>query len=58
MNCANKYCSETAGRCQCCGCTNEFHVHHICPRSSLGDDAVENLITLCTRCHRTVHGRN
>ncbi|MHB8541717.1 MAG: HNH endonuclease [Candidatus Acidiferrales bacterium] len=33
----------------------DLHVHHIDPRSRLGDDALENLITLCACCHRDVH---
>ena len=43
-------------RCQICGRSNELQVHHICPRSKLGDDTGENLITLCNTCHRKVHG--
>jgi hypothetical protein len=30
---------------------------HIQSRSLLGDDAEENLITLCTQCHRQIHER-
>ncbi len=42
-------------RCQCCGCPTELQVHHIDPRSRLGDDAEENLITVCANCHRRLH---
>ncbi len=42
-------------RCQRCGCPGELQVHHINPRSRLGDDAEGNLITLCTSCHRLMH---
>ncbi len=42
-------------RCQRCGCPGELHVHHIHPRSQLGDDAEHNLITLCATCHRLMH---
>ena len=42
-------------RCQNCGSPNDLQVHHICPRSSLGDDVAENLVTLCDGCHRQVH---
>jgi 5-methylcytosine-specific restriction endonuclease McrA len=31
-------------------------VHHQRRRSALGDDAQENLITLCRRCHQQIHG--
>ena len=32
----------------------ELEVHHIQSRSLLGDDAEENLITLCTQCQRQI----
>jgi 5-methylcytosine-specific restriction endonuclease McrA len=42
-------------RCQHCGSMHDLQVHHIRRRSSLGDDAEENLITLCAGCHRQIH---
>jgi 5-methylcytosine-specific restriction endonuclease McrA len=42
-------------RCQLCGSTVGLEVHHIQHRSSLGDDAEGNLITLCSGCHQEVH---
>ena len=42
-------------RCQNCGRSSTLQVHHIRTRSSLGDDAAENLMTLCENCHRKVH---
>ncbi len=42
-------------RCQFCGSLNGVEVHHLESRSRLGDDAEENLITLCPACHRKVH---
>ena len=42
-------------RCQQCGVSANLEVHHITPRSLLGHDKAENLITLCARCHRKVH---
>ncbi|MFQ5875229.1 MAG: HNH endonuclease [Dehalococcoidia bacterium] len=42
-------------RCQCCGRLSGLQVHHIRPRGRLGDDAEQNLITLCNNCHRAVH---
>ena len=44
-------------RCQNCGSPNHLQVHHIRSRSLLGDDAAENLVTLCNGCHRQVHLR-
>jgi len=42
-------------RCQVCGVLTGLQVHHIKPRSSLGDDDETNLITLCASCHRNCH---
>jgi len=33
----------------------DLDVPHLCPRSLLGDDAAENLITLCNESHQMVH---
>ena len=44
-------------RCQDCGAAQNLQVHHIRSRGQLGDDAEENLITLCARCHRARHLR-
>lgn len=41
--------------CQNCGRSDQLEVHHIRPRSRLGDDAEENLVTLCSECHRSAH---
>jgi 5-methylcytosine-specific restriction endonuclease McrA len=42
-------------RCQSCGCSSNLQIHHINPRSSLGDDVEQNLITLCMACHEKIH---
>jgi 5-methylcytosine-specific restriction endonuclease McrA len=42
-------------RCQDCGRSQNLQVHHIRPRSRLGDDTEENLITLCAKCHGARH---
>jgi 5-methylcytosine-specific restriction endonuclease McrA len=44
-------------RCQSCGRLTDLQVHHMNPRSLLGEDAEGNLITLCADCHRAVHLR-
>ena len=42
--------------CQLCKGKNRiFEVHHIVPRSKGGTDKPDNLITLCSRCHKKVH---
>jgi 5-methylcytosine-specific restriction endonuclease McrA len=42
-------------RCQSCGTMSNLEVHHKDFRSQSGDDSEENLITLCTACHKSVH---
>src|SRR5271163_1013143 len=44
-------------RCQRCGGSKDLQVHHIQPRGLLGGDVEENLITLCSGCHREIHLR-
>ena len=39
-------------RCVNCGQTGvELHVHHIVPRSEGGTNDLNNIVTLCARCH-------
>ena len=42
-------------RCQNCGRLTDLQVHHMNPRSLLGEDAEGNLITLCASCHQAIH---
>jgi 5-methylcytosine-specific restriction endonuclease McrA len=42
-------------RCQRCGALSHLEVHHKELRSQSGDDREQNLITLCTACHSSVH---
>lgn len=35
--------------------SENLQAHHIESRSRLGDDAIENMITLCADCHRAAH---
>jgi len=42
-------------RCQSRGALSNLEVHHRELRSQSGDDAEQNLITLCTRSHSIVH---
>jgi 5-methylcytosine-specific restriction endonuclease McrA len=44
-------------RCQSCGSMNNLQVHHLQPRSQLGSDVLQNLISLCAECHAKRHGR-
>ena len=43
-------------RCQECGAMEGLEVHHMKPRGRLGDDVIDNLITLCVGCHGKCHG--
>lgn len=43
-------------KCQKCGAIFDLHVHHIVPRSEGGADDEANLVTLCSNCHRAIHG--
>jgi 5-methylcytosine-specific restriction endonuclease McrA len=40
---------------QYCGTMSNLEVHHQQFRSHSGDDAEENLITVCVACHRSLH---
>jgi 5-methylcytosine-specific restriction endonuclease McrA len=42
-------------RCQSCGAMSNLEVHHKEFRSHSGHDSNENLITLCSVCHASVH---
>ncbi len=44
-------------RCRAAGClhTQYLQMHHIQPSCAGGETRPENLITLCSRCHRTLH---
>jgi len=44
-------------QCQRCGRSENLQVHHIQPRSHLSGDVEEDLITLCSACHRRIHIR-
>jgi hypothetical protein len=46
-------------RCRSAGCggTSFLAVHHLVPRELGGANAQENLITLCSSCHRALHAR-
>ena len=42
-------------RCQQCGSIAWLEVHHRQRRSRGGEDSEENLISLCSGCHRAMH---
>lgn len=42
-------------RCRRCGATRFLEIHHERPVSAGGGNEAENLVTLCSRCHRRLH---
>lgn len=42
-------------RCACCGSRERLQIHHIVAVSAEGATTVDNLITLCRRCHALLH---
>jgi 5-methylcytosine-specific restriction endonuclease McrA len=44
-------------RCQKCGSLENLQIHHKVKRSQRGNDALENLVTLCAYCHMAEHGQ-
>jgi 5-methylcytosine-specific restriction endonuclease McrA len=43
-------------RCLKCGSLENLQVHHRVKRSQLGNDTLDNLVTLCAYCHMAEHG--
>ena len=41
-------------KCQICGRKNNLHIHHVIKRANGGDHSLDNLITLCSSCHRHI----
>ncbi len=44
--------------CRYCGSSFQLQPHHRKFRSQGGGDTLDNLVTLCAKCHRAVHDRN
>ncbi len=44
-------------RCQKCGSLENLQIHHQIKRSHQGNDALQNLVTLCSYCHMGEHGQ-
>jgi 5-methylcytosine-specific restriction endonuclease McrA len=42
-------------KCQKCGSLENLQIHHKIKRSQQGNDALENLVTLCAYCHMAQH---
>ena len=44
-------------RCRNCGSLENLQVHHQIKRSQMGNDSLDNLVTLCAHCHMEEHGQ-
>jgi 5-methylcytosine-specific restriction protein A len=42
-------------KCQRCGRRDRLQIHHMIRRNQSGADCEENLIVLCSGCHRSLH---
>jgi 5-methylcytosine-specific restriction endonuclease McrA len=51
----NQVLRRDSWRCQLCGAMSNLEVHHKEFRSRSGDDSDQNLITLCSECHASMH---
>ncbi len=45
-------------RCRLCNSSNRLNVHHRCYPKILGTEPLEDLITLCMKCHEKFHNIN
>jgi 5-methylcytosine-specific restriction endonuclease McrA len=50
-----KILSRDGWKCQHCGRRDQLQIHHRVHRSQSGEDCAENLIVLCSGCHRSLH---
>lgn len=42
--------------CACCKKEMHLELHHIIPINKGGDNDIRNLISVCSDCHRKIHG--
>jgi 5-methylcytosine-specific restriction endonuclease McrA len=42
--------------CRCCHTMNGLDPHHVVYKSFGGSDTLDNLLTLCRKCHDDIHG--
>jgi HNH endonuclease len=51
----NQVLNRDSWRCQFCGSMSNLELHHQLFRSQAGSDTEQNLITLCSTCHKAHH---
>jgi len=39
-------------KCKICNSIDKLHIHHLKPRRCGGTNKIENLVVLCSKCHR------
>lgn len=42
-------------KCKTCGSRENLEVHHVIPLSKGGTNTLDNLVTLCRKCHEAIH---
>ena len=52
---ASRKCKERDKKCIVCNHSHSLNAHHIIGKGQNGGDELENLVTLCFRCHRSYH---
>lgn len=54
----NRIAAVKSKACRICNSDSPLvELHHLIPRSQLGDDVPDNIVSLCGDCHRGVHLR-
>ena len=51
----NSVLSRDGFKCRSCGFRGNLTAHHMRFRSQGGEDTMDNLVTLCSACHRGIH---
>jgi len=49
--------SKLGSKCRRCGATTNIEYHHIKPLSHGGTNDLKNIIPLCAKCHKEIHGK-
>lgn len=42
-------------KCRICGAGHKLESHHVISKAHGGSDHIDNLITLCRKCHKKIH---
>ena len=47
---------ELGSRCCNCGSTEDVEYHHVVPLANGGTNNISNIVPVCFRCHKAIHG--